>query len=71
MLIPLLEGLIVLEGLALLEGLAEGLTEELLPLPLFGVTLAEEGLLLLFATCNPLPLGLGPLGPTPPPGCGG
>lgn len=67
--IPLLEGLVVLEGLELLEGLAlaDGV-RSLFLLLVVGANPADEGRL-LFATCRPpMPLGLGPLGLSPPPG---
>lgn len=71
----LLEGLAVDEGLAsVLEALLDGRdVVGLSPSFLFldGAIPAEEGRWLLFTTCKPSPLGLGPLGlRPPPPGCG-
>lgn len=70
-LIELLEGLDELVGLfstlAALVGLdaADGVTFPFLLLVTFSP--ADEGRLLLLATCNPPPPGLGPLGFKPPP----
>ena len=69
-LMPLLEGRVVLDGRALLEGrsVVAGLDADA------GLKPSDEGLLVLPPTCNPpsplgLPEGLG-AGARPPPGCG-
>ena len=72
-LIELLEGLVLLDGLlSTLAALVGLVADDVETFPfLFVLSPTDEGRLLLFATCNPPPLGLGPLGLIPPPpGCG-